>query len=187
MRIPLSGGVPQLVLEMPDLFDLECTRAPANFCLYGQIEDGRAHLFTFDPTNGKSVELSEVESELDSFNWVLSHDGKYLAWPSENTTSKQFGIRVFSLDGKLKREIAVPGWLEVYGLDWAADSQSLWACTRAPSGSSALLNVGLDQKITMMHSHPYLSLEWTVPSPDGRHLAIVQNSNRSNISLLENF
>jgi hypothetical protein len=99
----------------------------------------------------------------------------------------QFGVRVFSLRGKLKRDIAVPGWSEIYGLDWAADSRSLWACTRDAKSNSVLLNVGLDRKITTVLSHPYLSLEWAVSSPDGRHLAVVQNSNKSNISLLENF
>lgn len=187
MRLPLAGGVPQPVLEAPGLFDLECTRPPGDFCFYGQIEDSRAHLFTFDPKNGNAVALSEIEGKLDSFNWVLSHDGKYLAWQSENTSSKQFGVRVFTLTGKLKCEVPVQGWLDLYGLDWAADSQSLWACARDAQGNSALLNVGLDHKITTVLSHPYLSLEWAVPSPDGRYLALVQNSNRSNISLLTNF
>ncbi len=187
MRVPLAGGVPQLVLAIPGLFDLECTRPPANFCFYGQIEDGRGRLFTFDPAAGKASELSELEGKLDSFNWILSHDGQYLAWPSKHTSLGQFGVRVFSLRGKLKRDIAVPGWSEIYGLDWAADSRSLWACTRDAKSNSVLLNVGLDRKITTVLSHPYLSLEWAVSSPDGRHLAVVQNSNKSNISLLENF
>jgi DNA-binding winged helix-turn-helix (wHTH) protein/Tol biopolymer transport system component len=185
MRVPLAGGVPQCLLETPGLFDLECTRPPAKFCFYGQIEDGRARLFTFDPTSGKAAELSEIESKLDSFNWILSHDGEHLAWPSEHLNGKQFGVRVFSRAGKLKRDIAVPGWSEIYGLDWAADSKSLWACTRDANGDSALLNVGLDGKTTTLLSHRYLSLEWTIPSPDGRHLAVVQNSNKSNISLLD--
>ena len=82
----------------------------------------------------------------------------------------------------------MPGWSEIYGLDWAADSQSLWACTRDGQGSSALLNVALNEKMTSVLSHRNLDLlEWAIPSPDGRHLAVVQNGNRSNISLLENF
>ena len=187
MRVPLAGGVPQPVLEASGLFDLECTQQPANFCFYEQIENGRGRLFIFDPTTGKALELSELESKLDSFNSILSHDGQYLAWPSEHINGRQFGVRIFSLAGKLKRDIAVPGWSDIYGLDWSADSKSLWACTRDARGSSALLNISLDQKITTVLSHPYLSLEWTIPSPDGRHLAVVQNSNKSNVSLLTNF
>jgi hypothetical protein len=45
----------------------------------------------------------------------------------------------------------------------------------------------LDGKVNTVYSRPYLSLEWAVPSPNGRHLAIVQNSNKSNISLVEGF
>jgi Tol biopolymer transport system component len=187
MRVPLAGGVPQPVLEASGLWDLGCTQSPAKFCFYGQIENGRGRLFTFDPTSGRALELSELENKLDSFIWILSHDGRYLAWPSEHVNGKQFGVRIFSLAGKLKRDIAVPGWSDIYGLDWAADSQSLWACTRDARGNSTLLNISLDQKITTVLSHPYLSLEWTIASPDGRHLAVVQNSTKSNVSLLTNF
>ena len=187
MRVPLAGGAPQPVLEAAGLFDLECTRPPANFCLYGAIENGRARLFTFDPTNARAEELPAVERKLDSFIWILSHDGQSLAWASEHTGLKQFGIRVFSLDGKLKRDIAVPGWSEIYGLDWAADSQSLWACARNPNGNSALLSVGLDRNVRTVLAHRYLTLDWAIPSPDGRHLAVQQNTNKSNVFLLENF
>ena len=145
----------------------------------------RLRAFSSARSCGKTTELQAFEGKLDNFNWILSHDGQYLAWPSEHTSSKQFGIRVFSLSGVLKRDIAVPGWSEIYGLDWAADSQSLWACTRDANGDSALLKIGLDGTVATLLSHVSPSLEWAVPSPDGRHLAIVRNSNRSNISLLE--
>lgn len=187
MRASLSGGVPQPVLEAPGIFDLECTWAPANFCLYGEVETGRGRLFTFDPTEGKAQELSKVERELDSFDWILSHDGKRLAWASRRVNGSRFGVRVFSTGGKWERDIAVPGWSEISGLDWAADSRSLWACVRDSKGDSALLNITPDQKITTVFSDRYRSLEWAVPSRDGRHLAVVQNGIMSNISLLEDF
>ncbi|MGI8962025.1 MAG: LpqB family beta-propeller domain-containing protein [Bryobacteraceae bacterium] len=187
MRVPLAGGPPQLVLEAPDIFDVECTRFPSKLCIYGQIQAGQKRFFTFDPVKGKGIELSGVESKDDSFNWCFSPDGKYFAWPSNRTTQKKFGVRIFSLAGELKRDIAVPGWAEIYGLDWAADSTSLWACARDTKDKWALLNIGLDGKVRTMLSYPNLNLEWAIPSPDGRHLAIVEDSNTSNVWLLENF
>ena len=35
-------------------------------------------------------------------------------------------------------------------------------------------------------SNQNADLEWAIPSPDGRHLAIVKDSNSSNVWLLEN-
>ncbi len=67
------------------------------------------------------------------------------------------------------------------------DSLGFWACARNTKAKSALLNVGLDGKVRTMLSNPNLNLEWALPSPDGRHLAIVADSNTSNVWLLENF
>lgn len=187
MRVPLTGGPPQFVLEAPGIFDVECARFPSTLCIYGQIQAGHQQFFTFDPVKGKGLKLSGAEVTADSFNWCFSPDGKYLAWPSSRTILKQFGIRVFSVAGEWKRDIAVPGWTEIYGLDWAADSLSLWACARDTKEKWALLNIGLDGKVRTMLSYPNLNLEWAIPSPDGRHLAIVEDSNTSDVWLLENF
>jgi DNA-binding winged helix-turn-helix (wHTH) protein/Tol biopolymer transport system component len=187
MRVPLSGGPPQLVFEAPGIFDVACARLPASLCIYGQIQSGHERIFTFDPVKGKGEELSGVESKADSFNWCFSPDGKYFAWPSNRTTLNQFGLRIFSIKGEWKQDLAVPGWVEIYGLDWAPDSKSLWACARDTRGEWALLNIALEGKVRTMLSYPNLNLEWAIPSPDARHLAIVEDSNTSNVWLLENF
>jgi Tol biopolymer transport system component len=187
MRIPLAGGPPQFVLEAPGIFDVECARFPSRLCMYGQIQAGQARFFTFDPMKGKGVELSGAKVKADGFNWSFSPDGKYFAWPSNRTTLNEFGVRIFSVTGEWKRDIAVPGWVEIYGLDWAPDLMSLWACARDTRGKSALLNFGLDGKVRTMLSNSNLNLEWAIPSPDGRHLAIVEDSNTSNVWLLEKF
>jgi roadblock/LC7 domain-containing protein len=187
MRVPLAGGPPQFVLEAPGIFDVECARFPSTLCMYGQIQAGQARFFTFDPVKGKGVEFSGLESKADSFNWCFSPDGKYFAWPSNRTSLKEFGVRIFSVAGEWKQDIAVPGWTEIYGLDWAPNSMSLWACARDTKGKWALLNVALDGRVRTMLSNPNLNLEWAIPSPDGRHLAIVEDSNTSNVWLLENF
>ncbi len=187
MRVPLAGGPPQLVLQAPGIFDVECARFPFTLCIYGQIQAGHARLFTFDSVKGKGVELSRLESNVDNYNWSLSPDGKYFAWPSNRTTFKEFGVRIFSVGGEWKRDIAVPRWVEMYGLDWAPDSMSLWACARDTKGKWALLNLPLNGKIRTMLSYPNLNLEWAIPSPDSRHLAVVEDSNTSNVWLLENF
>jgi Tol biopolymer transport system component len=187
MRVPVSGGAPHFVLEAPGIFDLECARLPYTVCIYGQIQAGQMRFFTFDPVKGKGAELSRAKLNADSFNSSLSPDGKYFAWPSNRTTLDKFGVQIFSVTGEWKRDIAVPGWVEIYGLDWAPDLMSLWACARDTRGKSGLLNLVLDGSVRTMLSTPNLDLEWALPSPDGRHLAINGDTNSSNVWLLENF
>jgi hypothetical protein len=91
-----------------------------------------------------------------------------------------------SLSDGRKRDIAVPGWVQIYGLDWAADGRSLWVTAYNMKGTRALLNVGLDGNTRTMLSYQNQDLEWAIPSPDGRRLAIVKDSNSSNVWLLEN-
>jgi Tol biopolymer transport system component/DNA-binding winged helix-turn-helix (wHTH) protein len=187
MRAPLAGGPPQFVLEESAIWDIQCARIPYTLCIYSKIENGQQTFFTFDPVKGKGAELQAAEVDGDNFDWVLSPNGKYLAWARNRTTLKEFGVRVLSLAEGWKRDIAVPGWAEIYGLDWAADSKSLWAAANNRRGARALLNVGFDGKVRTTMSNQNAFLEWAIPSPDGRHLAIVQDSNTSNVWLLESF
>jgi DNA-binding winged helix-turn-helix (wHTH) protein/Tol biopolymer transport system component len=187
MRVPVAGGPPQFVLEAPGIFDVECARSPYTLCIYGQIRAGQMRFFTFDPVKGKGAELSRAKLNADSFNSCLSPDGKYFAWPSNRTTLNKFGVRISSIAGEWKQDIAVPGWVEIYGLDWAPDSMSLWACARDTRGKWGLLNLALDGRVRTMLSNPNLNLEWAIPSPNGLHLAIVEDSNTSNVWLLEHF
>jgi len=187
MRVPLAGGPAQFVLEESGIWDIECARVPYTLCIYSKIENGQQTFFTFDPVKGKGVELQARETNGDNFDWVLSPNGKYIAWARNRTPLKEFGVRVLSLAEGGKRDIAVPGWAEFYGLDWAADSKSLWAAANNRRGARALLNVGFDGKVRTMMSNQNAFLEWAIPSPDGRHLAIVQESNPSNVWLLEDF
>jgi Tol biopolymer transport system component/DNA-binding winged helix-turn-helix (wHTH) protein len=187
MRVPLAGGPPQFVFEDSGIWDIECARIPYTLCIYSKIENGQQTFFTFDPVKGRGVELQARETDGDNFDWVLSPNGKYMAWARNRTSQKEFGVRVLSLAEGWKRDIAVPGWAEFYGLDWAADSKSLWAAANNRRGARALLNVGFDGKVRTMMSNQNAFLEWAIPSPDGRHLAIVQDSNPSNVWLLEGF
>ena len=185
MRVPLAGGPPKLVLEGSGIWDIQCTRLASAWCIYSTIEFGQHTFFRFDPTNGKQVELKVEDTGGDTFDWSLSHDGRYIAWARNRTAQKPFGVRVLSLAHGWTRDIEIPGWTEIYGLDWAPDSKSLWATAYSTRGARALLNVGFDGKVTKMLSYQSVDLEWAIPSPDGRHLAIVKGSNSSNVWLLE--
>lgn len=185
MRVPVAGGAPQFVLEDSGVWDLECARQPSKLCFYSKIEAGQHILFTFDPVKGKGEELRVTDSDGDTFDSSLSPNGNYVAWARNRTARKDSGIRIQSLVDGRKQDIAVPGWIEIYGLDWSADSKGFWAAAFNTRGVHALLHVGFDGEVRTVMTNQHADLEWAIPSPDGRHLAIVKDNNSSNVWLLE--
>ncbi|HTF64861.1 MAG TPA: hypothetical protein VK638_19460 [Edaphobacter sp.] len=135
---------------------------------------------------GKGKELQAAAVVGDNFDWCLSPDGESVAWAKNRTAEKDFGIRTVSLATGRYRDIATPGWTDIFGLDWSADSKGLWAAARNSKDEQALLFVGFDRKIKTVLSYQNEDLDWAVPSPDGRHMAVVKENSSSNVSLLEN-
>jgi hypothetical protein len=50
-----------------------------------------------------------------------------------------------------------------------------------------LLNVKLDGSATILLSGNNPRIQWAIPSPDGRFLAIVEETGTSNVWLVDNF
>lgn len=191
MQVSLAGGPPGFILEAPQLWDVECPRTPGFPCIYIQsvAVEGQTRLkfFTFEPETGNHKELPALGAMVDNSNFVFSHDGQYVAWQCGRPGTNQFGIRIAAIEGGRTRFFPIPHWSDLYGVDWSADSKALWVNARDARGNSELLNVSLRGSISTVLSGPNLSLQWAVPSFDGRRLAIVKDSNSSNVSLLEAF
>ena len=197
MRVPLSGGPPQLVLEGPWIWNLQCARLPSTLCIYTPSEPNQQRFFRFDPMTGAGGELlvAKITGITGKYfvSWSLSPDGKYLA-TAERGRNKQPSIRILSTDGDTQRVLSVQGWGEIGGVDWAADGKSLWVgATRnvATSGRSdawALLRVGFDGTIETVSENGPVKFSAAVPSPDGHRLAFFSaTTDPSNVWLLENF
>ena len=187
MRIPVDGGVSQPVLKASGLWDAECARAPSDLCIYSTIRDGVQVFHKFNPENGKQTEFPPANLIGNNFNWILAPDGMHAAWATQPDASGQISIRILNMSNGRTRDIAVPGWADLYGVDWAADSRSVWVAARNSAGSSAMLHVLTSGKVIRTLDFKHQNLDWIIPSPDGRHLAIVLEVNRSNVSLIENF
>jgi hypothetical protein len=105
------------------------------------------------------------------------------------------GIRIVSIADGSERTIIVPHWPEIGAADWAADAKSIWVVAlnrhatgfREDDGAQALLNVNLNGKITDTLESDAVRFYWTIPSPDGRRLALNGSTTSSNVWLLENF
>ena len=185
MRVPLSGGPPRIVVEVPGIENLQCSRAPANVCVLSQQKLSQNTFSVFDPQRGNLHELMAVGVQSGLlYNWSLSPDGKSIA--AAVVDSRENQIHLFSLSGEPARQIALSDWTGIASVDWAADSKGL--CVSAyPTGRMAnLLFVDLTG-----HVHPFWTtkgflLIWAIPSRDGRHVAIPAPTVESNVSMIQN-
>jgi serine/threonine protein kinase/Tol biopolymer transport system component len=192
-RIPLSGGMPQLVLEMPNagFSGVRCARAPASLCVViGATQDEKGLALTaFDPVKGKGKLLRTIERDPSAryFGMDLSPDGSTFA--ISRSYEAEIHIRLLSLTGGPDREISVKGWpaLTYRGLNWSPDGRALYCGSRSPQGET-LLRVDLEGNAKVLWQGKRGAGElFGVPSPDGRYLAIQASLFGTNVWMLENF
>jgi len=190
MRVPLSGGPPQTVLEHSGTANLQCARSPSTLCLYDDHGANELSFYRFDPSTGHSEELPQArihDPTAYSYNWSLSPDGKVLALCKAKTTEKNPSITFLSLEDGSKRTVEVAGWAGIANVDFASDSKSVWATAFADSGQWELLKISMQGLARPMLKDDTMEMGWAIPAPDGKHLAIWKARQTSNVWLLELF
>jgi len=194
MRIPLSGGSSQLVLERAGLQTYQCAKLPVTKCVYSRIDSEYSRFFAFDPLSGTDTELLAARSkkEVGMNIWSLSPDGKYLVTSKSQNPYDGPVLRLLSLfDGGVRDLPVATGVKLIMGIDWAADGRSIWVGGYMGRGSwgtrSGIINMDLNGHVTELIKGYSPVILGGVPSPDGRHLALRANTQSSNIWLLENF
>ena len=188
MRLPLTGGTPQFVLQDPGINNFQCARSPATVCVLSEFTGNRLEFFTFNETTGEKKPLTKIEGP-DWYlqNWTLSPDGSTIAMAKKHRVPGPAAIRLFSLADGRERTLSLKSWSGIACLDWAANGRSIWVSASSPGGMQALLRVDLHGQAKAVLEEPEKQLGWAIPSADGRHLAIWQSSGSSNAWLLEGF
>src|SRR5215469_10800328 len=139
MRISLAGGPPQEVLRNDRLGNIQCARPPSSLCLYHLESETELKLFRFDPVTGRSELLPQFKIEKRGTGWNLSPDGKILETSIVEGSDTDPSFNLYSLEDGSRRTIRLKTWTGIGGLDFAADSKSMWLATYENSGKSALL------------------------------------------------
>jgi Tol biopolymer transport system component len=188
MRMPVNGGTPQLVLQEPEIENIQCARMPSTLCLFSRNELHAIRFFSFDAVTGTKRELKQFtrSSEL-KFNWTLSSDGSMLALAPWRQGQAPGQIQIFSIGTGKERILTLNGWTTIASIDWAADSRSIWVSASDLSGTQTLLKVDLQGKAIPMLQDTQRHMGWAIPSPDGRRVAIWQASGSSNVWSLQGF
>jgi eukaryotic-like serine/threonine-protein kinase len=187
MRVRLSAGVPQLVMEVPRLGNMACPRPPSDVCFLSQLsEDGKKVIFSaFDPLQGKAHEVLTLDVHPGLvYNWMPSPDGSRIVFADYNPLEGR--IRLLSLKGELERNLVVKGWAGFNSVDWAADGKSFFVSSQSPT-SSTLLRVDMQGHATPLWDQRGTWRTWAIAAPNGRELAIMGMTSASNVWMIENF
>ena len=187
MRVPISGGPPQLVMTVRGLQDCRCARSPATLCVLGEQSPDRKQLafISFDPVQGRGRELTKIETDpAGLYSFDLSPDGSRLAVEKFNEVEGH--IRILPLDGGAARDVKAKGWGALNSLDWAADGKGFF-CSSQSSQGVTLLHIDLVGSAQALWTQKGSFQTWGVPSPDGKHLAIPGATIEANVWMIENF
>jgi hypothetical protein len=188
VRIPIAGGNPELIFDLIRGGPPSCARAPADLCAaVEQSADGKQLIVTaFDVLHGRGRELTRVE--LDR---ALRYSENPLAAISPEGTrlavalSADGPIEVRSLRGQPAFIVRAGRLDALWNIRWAADGKALFVSRHIPRGNE-LLRVDLLGGVTRLWKSRGLR-GFGRPSPDGRHLAIYEWVQDSNMWMMENF
>jgi eukaryotic-like serine/threonine-protein kinase len=182
MRVPASGGPPELVLTALGTTDIRCTRAPANLCIFNELQQDHFLFTSVDPIKGRGRALASMEMEPSmAIRWDLSPDG------SQVVMTREGRIRLLSLKSGVTTDLEVRGWSSFGEVDWSADGNALFVSSQTPQDTT-LLRVDLRGEPRALW-HQKLNFMGTkgIPSPDRRHLAVAGWTTDSNAWTIENF
>jgi len=189
VRIPIAGGLPETVLQVSHPALVSCSRPPSNICVITEPSENHKQMIVsaIDPLKGRGPELArfDLDREVDTFveNLIcaISPDGTRLAV----TRSPESPIEIHSLRGQLMRIIPSRISGKKIALSWAADRQGFFVTRRAPEGTE-LFHMDLQGNENKL----WKCFGWACfasPSPDGRHLGILDTKQSTNMWMIENF
>jgi len=185
MRIPITGGSPDLIATSP-MSGVFCARPPFTLCVLGErTEDRKQLIFTsFDVVKGRGPELArfDLNPDVDFGDFDVSPDGTRLA-VSGNPKGP---IHILSLRGQPAQIIPGQNFKNMGSFFWAADGKGLYV-TDTVRGGSVLSYLDLHGNTHVLWENLGGEWTWGLPSPDGRHLAILSSTMNRNMWIMENF
>ena len=184
MRLPVSGGPPQLVVRDVGIGNYQCASLPSRLCIFDQSRGNEQIFVSFDPERGIGREL--LKSSGTGRNWTLAPDGRTLAvFPGFHS------IRFIAVENGTAREdktIALNDWLVDSG-DWTADGTGILVPSATPAGTPVILEVNRTGKAAViLKGTTNTSFDYMVQAPDGRHAILgAKVPGDNNVWMIDNF
>jgi Tol biopolymer transport system component len=183
MRIPLTGGPPEPVLDFNGYFGIRVIRPSPNVvgfpsfhcpmrgdssCVLAEIREKNMIFTAFDPIRGRTRELLRVSDGSDIRSWDLSPDGSWVALSVFDLRAGD--VRIIPLNGGTPRILSALPWAGLLTTAWAADGRSLFLVSNNSRGTS-ILRMDSTGKTKLFLDQPGRDVHVLAPSPDGHSLA----------------
>ena len=183
MRIPISGGRPELVFDAGVGFvQFTCAKSPSsNVCALNRVDQTGQIFSTYDLATRKMRDFAKVEKAAD---WDIFPDGSRIAVLIDEQARSR--IRIVRLSRETEREFTVER-SGIRAFYWSADGRGLYLAVRTQPGVSTFLYTDLRGHVSMVWEEKGDFGRFVWPSPDGRYLAITGLTTTRDAWLLENF
>jgi serine/threonine protein kinase len=189
VRFPIAGGNPETVLQLSHIAVVSCAKPPSTMCVIAEPSEDNKEMIvsTLDPIKARGAKLARFDLDqpvdvfVDNLLCFISPDGTRLAV----TRSPQGTVEIHSLHGQLLSKIPSPPLGKIFWLAWAPDLKGFFV-TRRMQGGSELLHLDFQGHAESLRK--CISKACTaIPSPDGKHLAIMDHNELTNMWMMENF
>ena len=118
-------------------------------------------------------------------NWSLSPDISLLAIVGYDHPDR---ILFLSLPSGVVQEVIVNDWPRLQNVDWSADGAGLLMPSTTSDSTPVLLFVDREGKARVIwEGQKYGPVEYAIPSPDGRYVALDLYVGEINVWMIENF
>jgi Tol biopolymer transport system component len=182
MRVPINGGPSQTVLEAPNIVNYQCSRSPADVCVFSTADQGQLVFSRFESPSGNPREVAKLQPPGD---WSLSPDGTSIAAVTFKASDSR--IQLISMSGGPTREITVKGWNSLTSLDWAAGGKGFFVSSNPTGRLSTLLHVDLMGNAHALWQVKNFQATWAIPSRSGKYVAMPAPTVGSNVWMVDNF
>ena len=185
MRVPISGGAPEPVLQASHGAVIHCSRGHPR-CVLSELDRGNGELVfsVFDPASGKKDELIRLAADLASApSWDLSSDG--LTAAVVDLGNHQDCIRLVDLETGSGHSVCADQSAQLSGVSWSADGNG-WFVTDSSVRKAAILYISSDGQVSQLWTTS-TAVGAPLASPEGTSIAFTVSSYNSNAWMIENF
>ena len=185
MRIPVSGGAPEMVLQAVRGASVRCALGHSP-CILSEPDRANGELVfsSFDPQRSRLAELIRVAADPAGLPaWDLSPDGSTVAMVDLDEHKDR--IRLVEVESGSARAVTVGRSARLSGISWSADGRG-WFVTNSSAREAAILHVSLNGVVSKLWTTS-TSVGTPLASPDGRNLAFAVSTYNSNAWIIENF